>query len=572
MNLSTPITTSREGAESARLHPLIDFVADPEAIAPAPIHYWYEGRCPHQGTEHRLPRTPLVEAIARQLMRHLADDASLANEGKMYGVLLVQTPTGQRAVLKAFSGLLHGQRTVPGWVPPIPGHEQVALAEAQTLAQLDAIKQQLLTLQHLPERQQYVEVQRSFEQQLRELGDRHRERKQARHQTRPHLHETLTGDALTQALDALERQSQQDGLERRRLKQLREQALHSLRQVIEQADAEVRSLKQQRKTLSRQLQTQMHTTYWMTNFSGMVRPLHRVMATDSIPTGTGECCAPKLLHYAALHHLQPLALAEFWWGLPSRDRVAGEFYGACAERCQPLMGFLLSGLPQRELAPGVMPLASDASLPILYEDDGLIVVDKPAGLLSVPGRDRHHQDSVLSRLRQTRSDGPSLMAVHRLDQATSGVLLIARDRDSYRLLSQQFQQRQVHKVYEAVVAGDVDADQGEIDLPLWGDPCDRPYQTVDWQRGKPSLTRFHVLARTPATTRVEFQPLTGRTHQLRVHAAHPQGLGCPIVGDRLYGASPPHSTEGRLLLHARELVVNHPQTHQRLYLTAAVPF
>jgi tRNA pseudouridine32 synthase/23S rRNA pseudouridine746 synthase len=221
---------------------------------------------------------------------------------------------------------------------------------------------------------------------------------------------------------------------------------------------------------------------------------------------------------------------------------------------------------------------SSAELPILYEDEWLIAVNKPPGLLSVPGRYRDRQDSVLSRLRHLLPNGMALMAVHRLDQETSGILLLARDcaqrnakgdQQTYRQLSQQFQARQVHKVYEAVVAGCVTTNKGAIELPVWSDPQNRPYQKVDWQRGKPSLTRFQVTAREGDWTRIEFMPLTGRTHQLRVHAADSRGLGIPILGDRLYGC---RAVASRLHLHARELRFEHPHSGQILHLRAKTPF
>ncbi|HEY9860385.1 MAG TPA: RluA family pseudouridine synthase, partial [Candidatus Obscuribacterales bacterium] len=209
------------------------------------------------------------------------------------------------------------------------------------------------------------------------------------------------------------------------------------------------------------------------------------------------------------------------------------------------------------------------SLTILYEDEWLIAVNKPAGLLSVPGRYRDRQDSILSRLRYLLPDGASLLPIHRLDQETSGILVLARDPETHRQLSQQFQARQVQKVYEAVLAGLVAREQGVIKLPLWGDPCDRPYQKVDWQQGKPSITRFRVMRREGEHTRLEFFPITGRTHQLRVHAADPQGLGIPILGDRLYGYS---ADVSRLHLHARKLRLQHPYSGKTLHLKSETPF
>jgi tRNA pseudouridine32 synthase/23S rRNA pseudouridine746 synthase len=579
------------------LHPLSDYIDCNAAVSDLSPSYYYEGRCPQTGELLRLPRTPLAEAIARGLMQHLANNDHYSYEGKMYGILLVELPGGEKRLLKAFSGLLNGHSVVEGWVPPIPGRDQVALEEARTLAELEAIKQELITLKQLPPTEQYETLSREFEQQLQEMSDRHRDCKHQRHRKRQILCETLTGEALTIALEQLDEESRRHGIERRQLKHQHNAVLQPLNQQIEAVDARIRELKQQRKALSRQLQAEMHAAYSLTNFSGQSLSLQQLMPGGSMPTGTGDCCAPKLLHYAATQGLKPLAMAEFWWGLSSgdRDKVQGEFYGACAERCQPLMGFLLSGRPNPPAPSGAREggvrspspcsrsfseegVGGEVSLPILYEDEWLIAVNKPAGLLSVPGRYSDRQDSVLSRLRHLLPDGMALAAVHRLDQDTSGILLLARDCaqrsakgdcQTYRQLSQQFQQRQVHKVYEAVLSGSVTRDRGAIELPLWGDPQDRPYQKVDEERGKPSLTRFRVIAREGDYTRVEFVPLTGRTHQLRVHAADTRGLGIPILGDRLYGC---RTDASRLHLHARELCFEHPQFGQPLHLRAKTPF
>jgi tRNA pseudouridine32 synthase/23S rRNA pseudouridine746 synthase len=539
------------------------------------ITYWYEGRCPQNGEWVRLPRTSQVEAIAHQLMQQLATDPHCSTEGKMYGVLLAESSSGEQVVLKAFSGLWQGNAEVPGWVPPIPGREQVALAEAQTLSQLEAMKQELLTLKALPERSQYEQLAQAFTQRLPAMGDRHQQRKQKRHQQRQILSKTSTDDALKQALLELEKESQQDGIERRNLKRQRDAALNSLKRIIAQADERIQQLKRERKALSQQLQSQMHEAYWLANFAGERRSLPHLIP-DGMPTGTGDCCAPKLLHYAATHGLNPLAMAEFWWGPPPANgsRQSGKFYGACEERCQPLMGFLLSGLEQVILGadnPSSSQLPLDSGLEILYKDECLIAVNKPAGLLSVPGRYRHSQDSALSRLRCQLPNGEALKPVHRLDQDTSGILVLARTVEAHRHLSQQFQNRQVHKIYEALLIGILAIESGEIHLPLCSDPANRPRRMVDYRQGKPSTTKFRLLAHEGNLSRVEFIPITGRTHQLRVHAAHPDGLGLPIWGDRLYGLSDAHPTK-RLHLHARELHLRHPHTETDLHFQAPVPF
>ncbi|MBV9386354.1 MAG: RluA family pseudouridine synthase [Chroococcidiopsidaceae cyanobacterium CP_BM_ER_R8_30] len=532
--------------------------------------YWYEGCCPQNGNLLRLPRTCLAEAIAFGLMQHLATDELYSREGKMYGVLLVETSLREQRVLRAFSGLLNGKSIVEGWVPPIPGRDKVALEEARTLAALEALKQELIALQQLSQRQQYKALLHEFETRLQELSLQHRQRKQERQQYRQKLHQTYNGVALARALEQLDEQSRKDGIARRQLKREQDATLQPLQQTVERADNRIRELKQQRKILSRQLQTQMHASYCLTNFVGESLSLQELMP-GGIPTGTGDCCTPKLLHYAAIHSLKPLAMAEFWWGFSSIEgKVQGNFYGACAERCQPLLGFLLSGLPKRgEMERwGRNGESHKIEIPILYEDKWLIAVNKPAGLLSVPGRYRESQDSVLSRLRCLLPNETELTAVHRLDQETSGVLLLARDRKTYCQLSQQFQRRQVHKVYEAVLAGFVTTEQGVIELPLRADFPNRPKQKVDWHQGKPSTTRFQVMATAADSTRMEFIPITGRTHQIRVHAADLQGLGIPILGDRLYGCC---TATNRLYLHAKELCFEHPQLGT-LRLQAETPF
>jgi len=655
------------------LHALLDFTENWGSIESDP-NYWYQGCCPQSGEILRLPRTGMSEAIARGLMQHLAADDCYAREGKMYGVLLVETVGGEKMVLKAFSGLLNGYSTVSGWVMPIPGRDRVAFEEARTLVELEAMKQELIALKQLPQRPEYERLLREFELELQALGDRHRNCQQQRDEKRQLLSKTLVGETLEIALEQLNQESRLLGIERRQFKRNRDETLQPLKQLIEAADAGIRELKQKRKELSRELQTQMHEAYTMVNFLGKSRSLQQLMPSGAIPTGTGDCCAPKLLHCAALNNLKPLGMAEFWWGPSSGDKVQGEFYGACADRCQPLMGFLLSGLSQnpmvsndvndcedeplvldsqaepgneisrlyplfvlksrspltplnkggtrnilkvplkkgdlggsrldekrsllvsvlscyqsaepeneieggREAHPtnnnfdgrtGILPVPNPRKmLPIIYEDQWLIAVNKSSGLLSVPGRYLSNQDSVLSRLRNLLPDGLEITAVHRLDGETSGILLLAKDKETQKKLSLQFEKRLVCKVYEAVLSGVVNIKVGSIALPLWGDPENRPIQQVNFERGKPSATEFQVIGRAGNCDRIEFLPLTGRTHQLRVHAADVRGLGIPILGDRLYGCS---GDAIRLHLHAREISFEHPQLGERLHLKADTPF
>ncbi len=534
--------------------------------------YLYTGLCPQSGDLLQLPRTLGVESIARTLMSQLAQDDRYQQEGKMYGVLLVQTARGESGILKAFSGLLNGVDKMAGWVPPIPGRERVKVEETETLQDLETMKQELISLARLPQREEHGRLAAEFASKLAQQSIEHRQRKEFRQQHREKLQATLAAPELIIARQQLEQNSRHDGRERRELKKERDRILQPLSELIAIADDRISELKQQRKNLSRQLQTQMHDAYRLMNFLGTNSSLRELMPAG-IPTGTGDCCAPKLLHYAASHQLTPIALAEFWWGKNTLDKAQGEFYGACEDRCQPLMGFMLSGL--------TAPIKF--SLPIIYEDKYLVAIDKPPGLLSVPGRYLKTQDSVTTRLRQFLADD-EIYPVHRLDRDTSGILLLARDKSTYRHLSQQFAQRAVYKVYEAILDGEIDQTEGTIDLPLSGNPSDRPRQIVDPQHGKPSLTKFQVLAKIGTYTRIELIPLTGRTHQLRVHAADFQGLGVAILGDRLYGCQ--GEGEGgtgglgdwgtgrvgdRLYLHARELTFAHP-TLGVIHLHTESPF
>ncbi len=528
--------------------------------------YWYTGYYPPGGELLKLPRTKAVEQIARNLMAELARDNRFNCEGKMYGVLLVKTDRDEYYSIKAFSGLLNGEAVVRGWVPPIPGRDRVASEEADTLADLARMKQELIELDRTSVRTEYGRLAAEFADRLERLSIEQRQRQEWRQQERTRSEATLTEPELAVAIEKLAAQSRQDGRERRQLKQERNTVLQPLQELLARTDERIRELKQQRKTRSRQLQEQMHDAYRLMNFLGTSSSLRSLMP-GGIPTGTGDCCAPKLLHYAASQGLQPIAMAEFWWGdggvvlaplnQGSKEKLQGEFYGACVERCQPLMGFMLAGLSLQ---------SERLDLAIVYEDEYLIAIDKPAGLLSVPGRTIDLQDSVLTRLRALH---PEIYAIHRLDRDTSGILLLTWDLDTYRHLSRQFHDRQTQKIYEAILGGKIDRECGAIDLPLWGDPIDRPRQQVDFDLGKQSLTQFQVLGQIDNYTRIEFTPVTGRTHQLRVHAADPHGLGVAILGDRLYGCQ---ANVARLHLHARSLSFIHPQTSARVLIETQCPF
>jgi len=340
------------------------------------------------------------------------------------------------------------------------------------------------------------------------------------------------------------------------------------------------AMREAQAAVSRSVHAALHDTYQLANARGQRRSLRELFEPRNPPGGAGDCAAPKLLAHAYARDLRPLALAEFWWGgpPPSGGRQHGVFYPACRGRCGVILPFMLDGLPC-EPPPdvGMLDIAADEPRTV-FEDDELIAIDKPSGLLSVPGRGPRRRDSVEHRLQQRceLADPSWPRLVHRLDLATSGLLIAAKAKPIYVALQRQFSARTVVKRYVALVAGGLDGDEGIIDLPLTRDLDDRPRQLVDRTRGKPARTRWRVLAREGPRTRVALEPETGRTHQLRLHAAHSEGLGAAIVGDRLYGFG--FGSEGfgfggeRLMLHAAQLELVHPRTGARLRLESPVPF
>ena len=331
-------------------------------------------------------------------------------------------------------------------------------------------------------------------------------------------------------------------------------------------DPSVVALKEERKNRSIALQQWIFQQFKMRNALGEEQDLNDIFAHyahRNPPAGAGECAAPKLLQYAYLHGYQPLAMAEFWWGNSPKGEIRhhGHYYPSCRHKCEPILGFMLQGL---SVEPNpLLTSVTDANLvTTIYEDDYIIVVNKPAGMLSVPGKTG--QASVLSILQERYPDATGPLLVHRLDMDTSGLLLAAKDKDTHALLQQQFESRSVKKRYIALLDGIPQvAPKGFIRLPLRPDFDNRPLQMVDDEWGKPAVTRYEILGSTDTHTRVAFYPETGRTHQLRVHAAHPDGLNCPIVGDQLYGQAADF-----MHLHAESLEFRHPHTFQRIKLTS----
>lgn len=528
----------------------------------APAEWPVRFNCPFCYEPH-----PLCREAARAVGDYLRGRTDWADElarGKMFGVLVVRTAADHVGFLAAFSGLLAGTNLHDFFVPPVydllrpDGYfrreEQAIDALNRRIASGEASPALLSLREDLATACGEAEAQLAAARAQWQDGRRRRQARRA--------------GAGTDELRRLEREAQYAKAELHRLRQRLRQRVDTAAARLAEAEAPLQALCAERRRRSAALQERLFASYRLLNARGEERTMAEVFRCVGRvpPGGSGECAAPKLLQYAYRHGLQPLAMAEFWWGASPQGEVRhhGRFYPSCKSKCEPILGFMLEGLD-------VMPNPLEAArrwtepLRVVYEDEWLVAVDKPAGLLSVDGTSG--QPSVLSLLREARPGAPVFFAVHRLDQDTSGLLLVAKEAGAYRRLQAQFASRQVSKQYVALVDGSVAADAGRIALPLRPDEADRPRQLVDPVRGKPALTDYRVAARGDGWARVCFQPLTGRTHQLRVHAAHAQGLNAPIRGDRLYG----HPAD-RLYLHAEALSFDHPVTGRRVELRSPAPF
>jgi tRNA pseudouridine32 synthase/23S rRNA pseudouridine746 synthase len=524
---------------------------------------YFEPQPPREALPVRFA-SPFAQTVLHPLARAAA--ASLPGvplgEGKMFGVLVVADRDGRIGFLRAFSGMLDGRWDVPGFVPPVFDVPARDVFWPAGEAELAVIAAQLagVVATSAPVEQALAALVSRHEQERAELRDRHLVNRDARRVAR-----AQPGAAL----HAIDQASRADTAELRRMR-----ARHAgERDAIEPARralvAEQARLETQRAERSRELLVQIQDTYRFANARRAHRTMREIFAPDEPPGGAGDCAAPKLLAYAYREGLQPLALAERWHGPPppTGGRHDGVFYPACRGKCGPILGHMLDGL-DAEPAPafGLDSIAADEPR-CVFEDDWLVVVAKPCGLLSVPGRGAL-RDSVLLRLRD-RYQAPELAVVHRLDLDTSGLMVAAKDPETRAALQEQFERRTVEKRYAAWVDGEVAGDGGVIELALRVDLDDRPRQIYDPIHGKPAITAWQVLARDGSRTRLALYPRTGRTHQLRVHAAHPRGLAAPIAGDRLYGRN---ASGERLLLHAEALAFDHPRTGHRVALEWPAPF
>ncbi len=511
---------------------------------------------------------PLALVAVEQVQRYVASRADWADEmdaGKMLGVLVAQDGQGRLGYLAAFSGNLAASVNHDFFVPPVYDLLDPQGEFKQGEAQITAINHEVERLEHSPELlallQREVAMKQKISDEIEDFKALMARHKQERDQRR------VAGNLTASEQEELLNQSR---FEKAELKRIRQRLDGELQEILDEKDTfyrHITDMKAHRKAMSEALQERIFRLFIVKNARGEARDLVDVFKPLGTlpPAGAGECCAPRLLNYAFNHELKPLCMAEFWWGASPVGEVRhhGHFYPACRSKCKPILEFMLQGLEVEDNPLGQR--VETSVLDVVYDDDSFTVLNKPSGMLTVPGK--LLDDSLLSRYQAVFTEAQGPVVVHRLDQETSGLVIFAKDKSSHKALQQQFEQHTIKKRYIALLEGQVTQDEGIIDLPLLPDVEDRPRQRVDYEHGKRAVTRYHVLERSDGLTRIALEPFTGRTHQLRVHCSHPQGLNCPIVGDRLYG-----NASSRLMLHAQSITLVHPVSGHSMTLECDPPF
>ena len=566
---------------------------------------------------------PLAEAASLELQRYIADADLMSTEkgcGKMFGVLVVEYDDEagalQRGFLAAYSGLLGGRNDWPYFVPPVFDAQQPDGHFKRTEREISAINREIAAIEHDAEYLQSVEQHEQTKKRLQAEVDAFKAEVDAAKVRR---------DARRKSGEPL---SEEEQAEMIRESQFMKAELRRRRKAMEQANSTLhiphstflKSLQRKRKQMSDELQRWLFSAYRMLNAEGEERDLidiFREYTHAMPPAGAGDCCAPKLLQYAYLHHLRPVCMAEFWWGESPASEIRHHlhYYPACRSKCLPILTHMLKGL---DVAPNPLAQKRHTVEPrVLYADEYIMVVDKPAGMLSVPGKAEsvksEYSDSANISVEEYFANNSKLKiqnskflkAAHRLDMDTSGLLVLARTEQAYVELQRQFASRETVKRYEAVLSG-VPRQVSQhptlrsgvpeptiqnsklktqnsstqpsgcveaISLPLIADINDRPRQRVDMEHGKPACTLYNIIEVRTADadkrrTLVHLYPKTGRTHQLRVHCAHPLGLACPILGDPLYGIE----RADRMYLHAAELTFRHPVTGEPMHFLSPSGF
>ncbi|MFT0155453.1 pseudouridine synthase [Tenacibaculum ascidiaceicola] len=476
--------------------------------------------------------------------------------GKMFGVLVIEQQDGSLGYVAAFSGKLAESTQHKYFVPPVFDVLDTNEFYIKTEEQLNELTHKIVSLENASD---FIEIKKVY-QETQQLHDNLLTKEQSKIKQRRKLRKELA--------------KQNNQLNINEEFYLREYEVYlndkiaPLKKVYDTKQQQIEELKQKRANISAWAQQEIFKKYAFLNYRGETKNLLDIFtdSTQNIPAGAGDCCAPKLLQYAYKHQLKPICMAEFWWGKPLQTSIRKHqnYYPACTGKCKPILTHMLQGVTVEE-NPLVAQLKEEKEITIIHEDADLLVINKPHELLSVAGKEI--KDSVFSRIQKLYPKATGPLVVHRLDMSTSGILLIAKNEDTYKALQAQFINKTIQKRYVALLEGVLKDKKGIIELPLRVDLNDRPKQLVCYKHGKKALTQWETIETLDNKTKVYFYPVTGRTHQLRVHAAHILGLNTPIIGDDLYGKK-----ADRLYLHAEKITFVHPTSKEQVSFIASAPF
>ena len=525
---------------------------------------------------------PLSELAASALQNYLETQTDFEHNfgldesqtglviGKMFGVLVCQNEKGELGYLWAFSGKLanenHHDYFVPTVFDMLVDNSFFRKEEALLNAYNRKIENLEISEDYLNELENFKKTKIQAETELQNQKIRIKEQKILRDERRIQIEVTLNEEELLEFNIQLAEESKKESILLKKMTKYWKLTLQTLEEKGLVFSNELMQLKEERKAKSAALQQKLFAEYSFFNQYKEKKSLGEIF-NNNPPAGAGECAAPKLLHYAFQHNLKPICMAEFWWGQSPNSEVRQhkQFYPSCKSKCEPiLMGHMLQDLEMEE-NPFIMNHAEGKDIEIVYEDEVMLAINKPTEFLSVPGKTI--SDSVYARIAAKYPDATGPLIVHRLDMSTSGIMLIAKNEATAVQLQSQFINRTIKKRYVALLDGLLEKSHGYIDLPLRVDLDDRPRQLVCYEHGKPAQTKWKTLEVKNGKTKVHFHPITGRTHQLRVHASHNLGLHTPIVGDDLYGTK-----ADRLHLHAEYIQFEHPVTKEVMEIVVEAEF
>lgn len=502
----------------------------------------------------------------------LSEDNTTLPIGKMFGVLVVKNSKNEIGYLTAFSGKLADKSLPDKFVPPVFNMRSYG---SFYLKGEEEITEMNHRLSFLEQNEHYIDLKKSLQNITKSINDDlEKEKEKLKRYKKERKARKKTGKSTLNKSDfkLLEKKLIQESFNNqfyyKELEEYYKNKVARKRKELAAFEDEIGSIKKERKEKSNYLQQTLFSKYAFLNHKKESRSLLDIFNNPAIkpPAGSGDCSAPKLLQHAFLNDLTPICMAEFWWGISpnSAIRKHKNFYPACQGRCKPILTHMLGGIEMDENLL-LENLAENQELEIVYEDNVLLIVNKPSEFLSVPGK--NISDSVYTRIKEKYPKATGPLIVHRIDMSTSGILLLTKTKEAHKVLQSQFIKRTIKKRYVALLDGDLTENSGTIKLPLRVDLDDRPRQLVDFEYGKNAETNWQIIKKENGKTKVYFYPITGRTHQLRVHAAHKDGLNTPIVGDDLYGKK-----ENRLHLHAEFIEFSHPETNKIMSFTIAADF